>query len=341
VPRAWEPVVESDSGELTFGAAIGTFDPLGYHAYGGDVRWTTERGRPDWQVAYAYDRWFPTLVADASDDTDPFRDGIVRSREANAGAIFPIRRVRWTGNMLAAFHGSSDLFTCSSCGAGGTTSLRRRGVRLGWSFDSARAYGYSISAEEGGRLSVTSETTRQAFGAHGDAEALTVDARLYHRLLVRHGVLAVRAAGATSSGDESVRRVFSAAGTSQEATPFRFGLDAIGLLRGFDTSDVTGQHAAVVNLDYRFPIRTVERGAGTVPIFVRTIHGAVFVDAGAAWTGGVRAQDRRTSAGGELSLDTVLGFTVPVTLTGGVAWRNDRSSGRQDVVAFGRVGRAF
>jgi WD40-like Beta Propeller Repeat len=341
LPRAWEPVLQTDEGELTGGAAVGTFDPLGYHAYVGVVRWSAERGRPDWQVAYAYDRWRPTLFADVSDDTDPFRDGTVRSREGNAGVLLPFRRVRRTETVLAAFNASSDRFDCSTCGEGGITSLRRRAVRLGWSFDSAKAYGYSISAEEGGRLSVTSETTREAFGARGDADAFTADARLYRRLFVRHGVLAVRAAGATSQGDESARRVFSAGGVGQESVPFRFKLDAIGLLRGFDDSDLVGQHAAVVNLDYRFPIRRVQRGFGTVPVFLRTIHGAVFADAGHAWNGRARWADVRTSVGAELSFDTVVGFTIPLTVTAGTAWRHDRSTGVQDVVAFGRIGHAF
>ena len=43
------------------------------------------------------------------------------------------------------------------------------------------------------------------------------------------------------------------------------------------------------------------------------------------------------SLGAELSLDTVVGYVLPVTFTGGVAWvSHDRGT-----VAFARIGRAF
>ena len=90
------------------------------------------RARPDWQVAYAYDRWRPTLFANVSDDTDPFRDGEIRTTEGNVGVLFPVRRVRWSQSILAAFHSSIDEFTCADCGADGRVRVARRGVRGGW-----------------------------------------------------------------------------------------------------------------------------------------------------------------------------------------------------------------
>ena len=40
----------------------------------------------------------------------------------------------------------------------------------------------------------------------------------------------------------------------------------------------------MINADYRWPIARPQRGAGTWPLFLHTIHGAVFADAGHAWT---------------------------------------------------------
>src|SRR4030095_4355722 len=100
-------------------------------------------------------------------------------------------------------------------------------------------------------------------------------------------------------------------------------------------------HAVVGNLDYRFPLRTVERGVGTVPIFFRTIHAALFADAGHAWVATFRWPELRPSAGAELSLDTVVGYALPLTFATGVAWRNDPVGGKHGVAVFGRVGRAF
>ena len=340
-PQFWTPIVESDNGEIKVGAGASGADALGRHVYGAALSWSASRLRPDWSFGYAYNRWWPTLFVSVSDDTDPWRDGEVRTRELNAGAVFPVRRVRWTESVLVAFNGSSDAFDCPSCepafGAVGT----RRGLRFGWSFDNARAYGYSISHETGTLLRVTSEITRRGLGAEGNASAFTLDARAYRRAFPRHAVVAVRVAGATSSGDQSVRRFFSAAGAGPPPSGFSFGTDAVGLLRGFAEDEITGDHVAVANLDYRVPLVRIQRGLGTLPFFLRTAHAAVFADTGHGWLRDFQWSRFRTAVGVELSLDAVVGYGLPLTFTAGGAWRNDPVSGRRGLAAFGRVGRAF
>jgi outer membrane protein assembly factor BamA len=166
----------------------------------------------------------------------------------------------------------------------------------------------------------------------------TADARLFVPGGLRHGVVAVRAAAGVIDGNAAR---LSAAGSGPKDTLFDFDADSIGLLRGFSTSSVVGTRAAVLNLDYRFPIAYVERGYRLMPIFLRSLHGAVFADAGTAWTPGHR-QDVRTSIGAELSLDGVLGYYWPVSITTGAAWRRDPSPvGAGGGAWFLRFGRAF
>jgi Tol biopolymer transport system component len=336
-PRFWTPTIESDEGELVVGAASGSADALGRHAYVAEAGWASGRGRPDWQLAYAYDRWRPTLFANVADDTDPWRDGEVRTREANAGLLFPVRRVRWSQSVLGAFHSSVDDLTCTSCGPNGAARATRRAVRGGWLVNASRSYGYSISQEHGWTAAVTTELTRDAFGADGNAEGWTIDVRGYLPVVPRHSVVAARIAGGAASGDTNVRRLFSASGNGPQTLGFGFGTDAVGLIRGLDEDEVLGSSAAVVNVDYRFPLLRIDRGIGSWPAFARVLHGAVFVDAGHAWEDSFRRADVRVSLGAELSLDTVLGYVLPVTFTAGTAWvSHDRG-----VVVFGRIGRGF
>ena len=111
----------------------------------------------------------------------------------------------------------------------------------------------------------------------------------------------------------------------------------MGLVRGLDEDEVVGSYAAVVNVDYRFPLMRIDRGIGSWPAFARVLHGAIFVDAGHAWDDTFRWTDVSVSLGAELSLETVVGYVLPVTFTGGVAWvSHDRRA-----VAFARIGRAF
>ena len=341
LPQFWMPIVESTNGELSAGALTGGADPLGRHAYGASVTWAATRARPDWSLSYAYDRWWPTVFASVADDTDPWRDGEVRTRELTAGALFTVRRVRYVSSALAAFNASTDEFDCAECPRPIAATVARRALRAGWSVTNARTYGYSISRESGGAFRATVESAPAAFGSDATTGAAAVDARAYAHVGPRHAAVALRAAAASAWGDARRRRIFSASGGGPQPDGFDIGTDAIGLLRGFDSAAVVGDRAIVANADLRFPIRYVQRGFGTVPLFVRTLHGAVFADIGSAWTATFRRSDLRRSFGAELSLDSVVGYALPITLTSGAAWRDDPVSGTRGWAAFGRVGRAF
>lgn len=336
-PRFWTPIVYSNDDQLLVGAATWSADALGRHAYAAQAAWATSRGRPDWTASYAYDRWRPTLFANASDETDPWRDGEIRTRETNAGLLVPFRRVRWSQSLLGAMHSSTDRLFCSECPDDDRSTIVRRAMRAGWLLNAARSFGYSISTEEGWTASVATEFTREALGADGDGGSTTIDLRAYVPAAPRHGVIALRAAAASAWGDDRVRRIFSASGNGPQPGGLRFGSDAIGLLRGVDDDELLGRHAVVLNADYRLPLMRIDRGAGTLPVFARALHGAVFVDAGNAWTDRFDRADVTASVGAELSLDAVLGYALPITLTTGGAWvSQDRG-----FTMFGRIGRGF
>ena len=242
VPRFWTPVVAWDDDELSVGAGTGGFDALGRHGYFGSATWTA-RARPDWFAAYAYDRWRPTLFADASDDTDPWREGSVRVKEVNAGALLRFRTVLRSQLLLGSFHSASEVFDCASCETPVDVTVTRRALRAAWSFDTSRRYGYSISDEYGMAVTASTEWTWKALGATGDAAAVIVDGRGYVAVGPRHAALAVRAAGASAWGDRRVRRLFGAGGDGPQSGGIQFDLDAIALVRGFEAGDVTGRRA--------------------------------------------------------------------------------------------------
>ena len=96
-------------------------------------------------------------------------------------------------------------------------------------------------------------------------------------------------------------------------------------MRGFPRDTFGGEHAALLNLEYRVPLARPQRGSGTWPLFVRTIHAAAFADAGHVWTTSFRAGDIKSSYGVELSVDAIAGYFLPVTATVGVARGRDGS----------------
>jgi hypothetical protein len=337
VPTYWSPVLTTDAGETLVGAGTAMSDVLGRHSYAVDAAWST-RAVPDWHASYSYDRWWPTLFAAYSDDTDPTSLGDTRTRELLTGALLPIRRVRRTDTALAAWDVEDDALRCDDVCPGFRLHRRFSSFRTGWIHDSAHQFGYSISAEEGVQLKGAVDA---AVASDADTTSMIVDVRGFHRPFGRHTVVAGRIAFAGCSGDLQDRRRFSAAGAGPSVTGFDFGRDAVGLLRGIAPGDVVGSRAAVANLDLRLPLAYPERGFGSWPFFLRSIHSALFLDAAQAWDHSIALADFRTSLGGELSVDAVLGHYFPVTFTAGAAWTHDPVAARSAVGVFGRIGRAF
>jgi outer membrane protein assembly factor BamA len=208
---------------------------------------------------------------------------------------------------------------------------------------SAKRYGYSISPEGGVSIGASVERAARSLGADGDATFLRGDVRAYVPFGPRHAVLALRATGARTTGDAPVRRVLRLGGSDGDRAVLSFDEDASSLLRGFATGQFTGSRLALVNAEYRLPIAWIERGAGTWPIFLRSLHATLFADAGDAWrSGGARPGDWKGSWGGELSTDVVAGFVLPLTLTGGVAWGRDGESRVPPTrTAYVRLGHGF
>jgi len=360
-PRAWTPV--ADTGDtLRVGLALGGIDVLGRHAWGALLRWRVgsegdavnglHRGRPDVDLGYTYDRWRVPLWISASDETSflavrnqsggRLPDAELRERSVSAGLMLPFARIRRLQLWQAAF--KYERSTLQATRADAPRTFLRHAIEAGWRLDTARRYGYSISQEEGVSLGIGTEHVRRAFGADGDAQAWTAQARVFRRLGGRHAVLAARAGGAFSSGDRNVRRVFFLGGAAPARSVVDVRSEAVEMLRGLENEAYVGTRVVSGSLEYRFPLARVERGWRTAPLFLRAVHGAVFADAGHAWGAGLPFAwpDFKTSVGAELSLDTVVGFGLPLTFTGGIAWARDGATGRHlDPRPYVRIGRSF
>jgi hypothetical protein len=356
-PRAWQPRIESRDNRVRLGGGIYATDVLGRHVVSAGATWAVSSplahrdlappGRPDWDAEYTYQRWQPAFYAAAGDRTSLFdvvdATGVVRplaqrERTLDVGVWHPLRRVRWAQTLLAAYH--VEQYSTSTASA--TSSLRRAGLRGAWTFSSARRFGHSISQEDGVAVGVTAEVMRPGLGSDGAAEAWTGDVRAYIPLRPRHAVLAARVAAAASSGERDVQRRFRLGGTDSNALTGAFGNDAVSLLRGFQNDVFVGERVALTNVEARMPIVSVQRGWGTWPVFLRTLHGAAFLDIGHAWSSSPRWGDRKVGYGAEISADAVFGFGLPLTLSGGVAWGRDGAGLVADTrELYFRVGRSF
>ena len=355
-PTSWFPIVESDADQTRVGAGVSGVDVLGYHGYAVGATWLVlsrsdairpAAGRPDWFAYYAYSRWRPVFWFSASAQTSFFAGpptdqgtptpATSRENEIEAGVAFPVRHARTSHTTTAMFHRAVD----DVVKADGTSTRNRTALRGAFTAVTAKTFGYSISPEKGFAAGVTTELVRPAFGALADATTFTADVRAYLPTRLPHHVAAVRLAAGRSTGNVDMRRTFLLGGPGPNRGLGDFARDAASLLRGFEANRFAGTHVVLFNADYRFPLARPQRGKGTWPLFLQTLHAAVFVDAGHAWTRGFRAADFKTSVGLEVSADLTAGFFFPLTATVGVAKGHDGAGSKGGAIAYVRIGRAF
>jgi Tol biopolymer transport system component len=358
LPRYWSPLLTVNADDVEIGASTGASDVLGYHEYAASVLWRTSGQDADfvfdgapvsWNATYSYNRWRPSLLLSAWSDVDTVAvayegsTDIVSAQERSqgmfGGVLLPWRRVRVAQSGLAGVEVDQRHLP----DAAGVPDRSRNAVRGGWALNSSREYGYSISPENGVWTAANLEQVTTGLGADGTAFTLTGDWRGYLRGVGRHHVAAMRIGAASSTGDAGMTRSFSLGASGLANNPFAMGQRMVGLLRGLPQDDRVGTALLVANLDYRFPIARVERGIRTWPIFLRDVHGAVFVDAGSAG----RAMDELPAAafsiGGEIATRITLGYSWNLSLAAGVAWVRDaaRPDQRDRAAAFVRTGYAF
>jgi len=355
-PTSWNPILEWDSTQFRAGAQTAGADVLGYHTYTVSATWLVDgpegaprpsAATPDWNIYYAYNRWRPILWANASNDTSFFSGpptasgtptpATLRERELEAGVLFPIRHVRVSHLARFSMLAAEDRYTLPAS----ELSRDRVAAAGAWATNTARVYGYSVSPEDGLTVGATAEIDPEALGSFASARAYTADARGYLPGFAPHHVFAIRAAGGISSGDAVLRRTFHLGGPYAPGV-ISFDRDAISLLRGFPTDTFAGSHVVLVNADYRFPIARPQRGHGTWPFLVHTLNGAVFADAGHAWTQTFRAEDIKTSIGAEIGARVMIGYFFPLLINAGAAWGHDGSHTVANGTTFyARVGFAF
>jgi hypothetical protein len=354
-PRAWLPVVEIEDDQLQVGAAVAGVDALGYHAWTAGITWPVVRPgefsrfprRADARLSYAYDRWRPTVIADVADETTWLLTGVgnaarqpfsMRDRSVGAGFVLPFRRVRWSQTAFAAWrfeHRAVETLSARSTGSRGA-------LRAAWGISTAKRFGYSISPEDGFSAGVSLDVARPAFGADARGTFTRVDVRGYLPAVPRRGVIAVRASGIASRGERAGRRLLRVGGAGPDPGVLSFEEDATSLLRGFPDNAFQGDTAAVLNAEYRVPLGWPQRGYGTWPLFLRSLHATVFADAGHAWTGRFRTSEVKSSWGAEASADVVAGYALPLTWTAGVAWGRDGAGGvRSGREVYVRIGHGF
>lgn len=325
LPRFWLPTLSGDHE----GAAIGAFtagqDVLGYNTYIAQVDLGAESGRVYYDVSYLNDYFYPTFAVQSYARPVQYTDLLSEDDyfELNKSLILsmtvPVNRLESNYRFTIGYQiqHQEELKKPSSNTLNGLSLFEgnRDNVFFGVDFFNALKYPYSISHEEGRKISLLYKYYSRDVGSDLDSREYAASYSEYFSLAsneLRHHVIFLSLSGAASYGDRTLQQAFQLGGYPPE-TPYP--------LRGYPSRFATGQYITTGTLEYRAPVKYIFRGPGTKPFFIDRLHGAVFVDAGEVWddNSGFTSDKLKVGAGIEARLDMTLGYWLRITPAIGIA----------------------
>ena len=367
-PRYWLPasVWFSESG-ATFGAVTGGTDPLFRHSWTAWVDYNTGAQFVGGGANYVNDRWKWTFYAGANTYVLNYGESLYTLPElrepgshfvdiSSTGQDYYEQHI--TGQFGAWWVWRSKYFLSARYRYDYRTNWTElddlsyqpflpvrgafAGPSLAISLDKTEYYRYSISPNRGYRLTGTVEAQEPMFGSDYRKEIATGDGRAYFQVpFLPFTVLGVRGVAGYATGDDIRPSTFRLGGALGESvfvstTPNYYSL------RGFPFFAFGGERLLLGSAELRFPIWRANRGIGTGPIYLRTLHGGLFADTGQAWEPeqelSTDFQAFHTGVGGELRLDTVWYYYFPITIRLGYAFAlNDDPAGYQPGDPYGLI----
>jgi hypothetical protein len=189
-------------------------------------------------------------------------------------------------------------------------------VRLGYDFSNATATPRAVSLERGFRVAAAADFADPAWGSEYTLTAFSAELAAYFPMpWAKHHVLAFGLSGGSAIGTFVGRHGLYFTGGFVDSGSFDEFTSAIlqsaFVLRGYESGQFSGTTFNLLNLEYRFPIAYVDRGISTLPVFLRTLSGALFFD----WGGAYYEMDLenpldvyQVGIGAELWVNLILGY---------------------------------
>jgi hypothetical protein len=341
-PAFWLPAISSDGAGQTYGALTAGRDVLVRHAWSASGWWSADGREPGYAVAYQGGWSWPRLDLSSSlalrDSPGP-PDRLQRVWTlADAGLTFSWTRLA-RAFALRAGYAATRYDSVEEPPIGGPVPEAVRfddgllsDLSLEARYSDARRFVRSISPEEGRAAALRLSVAAPEAGSDYALARVRGSLAQYLRVpFTRHVVLAGRLAAGVADGSVGDNAPFELGGTG-DPDPFALLPGAAGSfadqLRGYETDSLAGTGFVLGNVELRFPLSAASLGRSTWPLFLRRVHGALFLDAGDAFDlpGEVPfagheldAEELRFAAGAELRLELVLGYYLRTDLRIGVA----------------------
>lgn len=190
-------------------------------------------------------------------------------------------------------------------------------LRLSYAFSNTESYTHSLATERGMRGHVTVARSDPRIG--GELAGTSVFAKVAGYLPVwssHHHVLATSLSLGAADGRAGGSY---ALGGMQQTDLLQSFIERVAQdrfsLRGYPSGRFRGRRLVLGQVEYRFPLITIDRGKSTLPLFFRRLGGALGSDMGGAFSSfdpDHPTDPFRVSFAGELWLDTLAGYRAPM-----------------------------
>ncbi len=304
-PRRWLfSVAPGDYSDVAFTVSAESSDIVGHHAATINLRAEPDAPAPAISIGYAYRGMRADLGASVSRIVRPRGGYVVGGQEVlyeetdlsvTSSISYPLSRAFVTQSASLSFSASllsAELpFPQDVSPYSPATQLPIEGYlgTLRGSYTLSTADG-SLTAPGnvgGSTLRLSATYGGEATGSDASLYGFEVDTSTYLEMPWLYHVLALRASGGVADGSYARRGFYYVGGYDFENNStldaLTGALDGSFVLRGYAPSSYRGTGYLLSTLEYRFPIIQPDVGLSTLPIYLRRIDGALFMDWGGAF----------------------------------------------------------
>jgi hypothetical protein len=336
----WSAQLLTTSEEQLAGVDLSGEDAMGANAWNLSVQWRFDQDTPTAAGSWVTYRLPVALGVSGSRTTFErgdrlFLDGNARSyreEQWRAGAFvsipFPARESFYSLTLsydlarVRAVDGFPDVeLTPGAFEPIYPRFARPNTLALTWAWSDVEQFAQSFSPNSGSAVQATFRLRSAALGSDAESSDFVVTGRTYLRLGSRTA-FAMRGAGGMAAARGVGRRLYAVGGlASQDAIVALARSRPVGTVhvRGYRVNAQLGARYVLATLEPRFLLANLFDGISVLPIGLRRLVLAGFVDVGQASLDRLRARDTLLGVGAELRLTASVGYYDSASLRLGIA----------------------